>query len=133
MEKEFNYGVKVKLIKPFSVIRETLERLGIVNHRKKELYPSCYILHKKEQYYIIHFKNLLKLDGKKVDNFDSADENREKSIALLLEKWGLIEILEKEKVQNLEPQFIYILPFDLRGEYQVVQKYQIGGKSKKVY
>lgn len=133
MEKEFNYGIKVKPIKPFSVIRETLERLGIVNHRKKELYPSCYILHKKEQYYIIHFKNLLKLDGKKVDNFDAADENREKSIALLLEKWGLVEILDKTKVQNFEPQFIYILPFDLRGEYQVVQKYQIGGKGKKVY
>jgi hypothetical protein len=122
-------GVEVELKSSFSVIRESLERLGIVNDKNKEVYPSCYILHKRGKYYIIHFKNLLKLDGKTVDNFDDKDKLREKSIAVLLEKWGLVEIVYEPFEEGEEPMFIFVLPYEKRKEYTIVHKYNIGVKS----
>lgn len=124
--KPFNYGVEVKLNEPFSVVRETLERMGIANHNKKVLYPSCYLLHKKDKYYVIHFKNLLALDGKPVDNYTESDDCREKSIALLLQKWGLVDIIDLSKYDKLDPMFIFVLPHDKRRDYEIVHKYSIG-------
>lgn len=131
MNSKFSYGVEVNLKASFPVIRETLERVGIANNSKKEVYPSCYLLHKKGKYYVIHFKNLLKLDGKTVTNFDANDKNREDNIALLLEKWGLVEIVNKEQLEKTEPSFIFVLSHDKRNEYKIVHKYQIG--TKKAY
>ena len=128
---KFPYGVECKLKENFSVVRETLERIGIANHKKKEIYPSCYLLHKRDTYYILHFKNLLKLDGKQVENFDENDQDRELNIALLLEKWGLIEIVDKEKVAKVKQSFVFVLPHSKRDEYKVIHKYQIGIRKTK--
>jgi hypothetical protein len=52
------YGVEVKLVSDFLVIKETLERIGIANRKTQVITPSVYILHKQGKYYIIHFKEL---------------------------------------------------------------------------
>ena len=123
-------GVQIELLKPFAVVRESLERLGIINHKRKEIYPSCYILHKQGKYYIIHFKNLLKLDGKFVENFTIKDYNRECSIAVLLEKWGLVKLVDHPKYDQ---EFIFVLPYNDREKYEIVHKYSIGTKKKDFY
>ena len=42
----------------FLKVRETLTRIGVASRKEKKLYQSCHILHKKGQYYIVHFKEL---------------------------------------------------------------------------
>ena len=49
----------------FLKIRETLSRIGVASRKDKILYQSCHILHKQGKYYIVHFKELFLLDGKK--------------------------------------------------------------------
>ena len=59
--------VEIKLKQPddFLKVRETLSRIGIASKKDKKLYQSCHILHKQGRYFIVHFKELFGLDGKK--------------------------------------------------------------------
>jgi len=52
-----NKMVEVTLGEPddFLKVRETLTRIGVASRREHKLYQSCHILHKKGQYYIVHF------------------------------------------------------------------------------
>jgi hypothetical protein len=60
----------------FLKIKETLTRIGIASRREKRLYQSCHILHKRNKYYIVHFKELFLLDGKHADfTEDDASED----------------------------------------------------------
>ena len=49
----------------FLKIRETLTRIGVASRKERKLYQSCHILHKQGRYFIVHFKELFLLDGKK--------------------------------------------------------------------
>ena len=51
----------------FLKVRETLSRIGVASRKEKKLYQSCHILHKQGRYYIVHFKELFALDGKKTN------------------------------------------------------------------
>ena len=51
----------------FLKIRETLSRIGVASRKERKLYQSCHILHKQGRYYIVHFKELFALDGKKTN------------------------------------------------------------------
>ena len=77
----------------FSIIRETLSRIGV--KKKNNLFQSAHILHKKGKYYIVHFKQLLELDGIET-NYDETDSYRLKKIIYLLCKWDLLEVVEPE-------------------------------------
>ena len=84
--------VEIRLKHPddFLKIRETLSRIGIASKREKKLYQSCHILHKQGKYYLVHFKELFKLDGKPSDFYESeTDMARRNSIANLISEWGL--------------------------------------------
>ena len=61
--------LEVRLNEPddFLKVRETLSRIGVASRREKKLYQSCHILHKQGKYYIVHFKELFALDGKKTN------------------------------------------------------------------
>ena len=61
--------VEVGLKEPddFLKVRETLTRIGVASRKEKKLYQSCHILHKQGRYYIVHFKELFALDGKKAN------------------------------------------------------------------
>ena len=71
----------------FLKVRETLTRIGVASRRDKKLFQSCHILHKQGRYFIVHFKELFLLDGKK-SNFESNDLERRNTIATLLSDWG---------------------------------------------
>ena len=64
-----NSMLEITLNEPddFLKVRETLTRIGIASRKDQKLYQSCHILHKQGRYFIVHFKELFLLDGKKSD------------------------------------------------------------------
>jgi hypothetical protein len=113
----------------FLKVKETLTRIGVASRKEQALYQSCHILHKQGKYYIVHFKELFMLDGKPA-NFSDDDKGRRNTIAALLEEWGLIKIVDTERVNEtkLPLNQIKILPFKEKNEWRLVTKYNIGRK-----
>ena len=81
----------------FLKVRETLTRIGVASRKEKKLYQSCHILHKQGRYFIVHFKELFALDGKRA-NLTVNDVQRSNRITRLLADWGLITVLSKRKL-----------------------------------
>ena len=86
----------------FLKVRETLTRIGVASRKDKKLYQSCHILHKQGRYFIVHFKELFLLDGKKSD-LEESDIARRNTIAQLMSDWGLITIDNNTKLDPLAP------------------------------
>jgi len=120
----------------FLKVRETLTRIGVASKKDQTLYQSCHILHKRGQYYIVHFKELFALDGKPTDITEN-DLSRRNAIVKLLQDWGLIGVVKKEQIENPPPIFlsqIKILSHKEKNDWQLVPKYNIGGsKSRPSY
>ena len=121
--------VKLKREEDFLKVKETLTRIGIASRKEKKLYQSCHILHKRGKYYIVHFKELFLLDGKQSD-FTDEDRGRRNAIALLLEEWGLLSVVDADKYQEPRAKIssIRILPFKEKDEWELESKYTIGKK-----
>tara|TARA_Y100000361_G_scaffold121154_1_gene112992 strand:+ start:255 stop:683 length:429 start_codon:yes stop_codon:yes gene_type:complete len=122
--------VEVNLKEPddFLKVRETLTRIGVASRKEKKLYQSCHILHKKGQYYIVHFKELFALDGKKA-NLSENDVQRRNRIIKLLSDWGLVEIIKEDSVQNAAPlSQIKVIAYKEKGDWSLESKYNIGKK-----
>ena len=64
--------IKLKNPEDFLKVKETLTRMGIANNKDKVLYQSCHILQKQGKYYIVHFKEMLRMDGRQVDKIGRA-------------------------------------------------------------
>jgi hypothetical protein len=113
----------------FLKIKETLTRIGVASSKLKTLYQSCHILHKRGKYYVVHFKELFKLDGKPTD-IDENDIRRRNAIALLLEDWNLLKIVNKEKAAafSISLNQIKVLPFKDKKTWTLSPKYNIGKK-----
>ena len=125
-----NDMVEVNLKEPddFLKVRETLTRIGVASRKEKKLYQSCHILHKKGQYYIVHFKELFALDGKKA-NLSENDVQRRNRIIKLLSDWGLIEIVKENLIKDAAPlSQIKVIAFKEKGEWSLESKYNIGKK-----
>ena len=122
--------VEVTLGEPddFLKVRETLTRIGVASRKEKKIYQSCHILHKQGKYYIVHFKELFALDGKKT-NLSSNDVQRRNRIIQLLSDWGLIKIADSTKVTDLAPlNQIKVLAFKEKDDWTLESKYNIGRK-----
>ena len=124
--------VEVTLNEPddFLKVRETLTRIGVASRKEKKIYQSCHILHKQGRYFIVHFKELFALDGKQT-NFSSNDLQRRNRIAQLLSDWGLIGIVDGEKIEDLAPlNQIKVLSFKDKSDWTLESKYNIGRKKQ---
>ena len=124
--------VEVVLKEPddFLKVRETLTRIGVASRKEKKLYQSCHILHKQGRYYIVHFKELFALDGKKA-NLSLNDVQRRNRIVHLLSDWGLITISAKESIADVAPlSQIKVLAYKEKGEWTLESKYNIGKKKE---
>ena len=121
--------VKLKQEDDFLKVRETLTRIGVSSRKDKILYQSCHILHKQGKYYILHFKELFKLDGKPTDITEN-DIQRRNAIARLLEEWGLVKVSNPELMgDNIAPLHqIKIISHKEKDEWNLVPKYNIGKK-----
>ncbi len=110
----------------FLKVRETLTRIGVASRKDKKLFQSCHILHKQGRYFIVHFKELFLLDGKK-SNLEENDIARRNTIATLMSDWGLITI---ENASAAKPQAplrqIKIISYKDKDLWDLCPKYNIG-------
>ena len=131
MERVVDEFVEIELNNPddFLKIKETLTRIGVASRKGKTLYQSCHILHKRQKYYITHFKELFILDGRE-SNFTDDDKARRNTIVNLLAEWGLVIVLDESKIQTPVAPLsnIKVLPFKYKNEWDLRSKYTIGRK-----
>ena len=112
----------------FLKVRETLTRIGIASRKEKKLFQSCHILHKQGRYFIVHFKELFLLDGKKA-TLEESDLARRNTIATLLSDWGLVNIIDATQAKDKAPlRQIKVVSFREKSEWELCQKYNIGVK-----
>ena len=112
----------------FLKVRETLTRIGVASRKDNKLYQSCHILHKQGRYFIVHFKELFLLDGKK-SNLEENDIARRNTIATLMSDWGLVTIENKELAVPLAPlRQIKIISYKDKDQWELCPKYNIGNK-----
>ena len=124
--------IEVTLNEPddFLKVRETLTRIGVASRKEKKIYQSCHILHKQGRYFIVHFKELFALDGKHA-NLTVNDVQRRNRIIQLLTDWGLITVLNPDKITDIAPlNQIKVLAYKEKGEWVLETKYNIGKKKK---
>ena len=111
----------------FLKVRETLTRIGVASRKDHKLYQSCHILHKQGRYFIVHFKELFMLDGKK-SNLEENDVARRNTIATLLSDWGLIDFVRKEELLVAPLRQIKIISYRDKDQWELCPKYNIGNK-----
>lgn len=122
----------------FLKVKETLTRIGVASKKDKTLYQSCHILHKRDKitkqsrYYIVHFKELFKLDGKPTQITED-DIARRNTIANILAEWKLVNLVDKTKsITPAAPiSTIKIVPHKEKVEWKLEAKYNIGSAKKK--
>lgn len=114
----------------FLKVRETLTRIGIASRKDNKLYQSCHILHKQGRYFIVHFKELFALDGKE-SNITASDIERRNAIALLLQDWDLLKLVNKLSTDTASIlSQIKVVSYKEKNEWELVPKYNIGQKRK---
>ena len=127
-----NDMVEVTLREPddFLKVRETLTRIGVASRKEKKLYQSCHILHKQGRYFIVHFKELFALDGKRA-NLSINDVQRRNRIVQLLSDWGLVYISARETIADVAPlSQIKVLSYKEKSDWTLESKYNIGKKKE---
>ena len=118
--------VTIKQPDDFLKVRETLSRIGVASRKEKKLYQSCHILHKQGKYYIVHFKELFALDGKKT-NLSENDIARRNTVVNLLNDWGLVYV--DDAVEPAAPlSQIKVISFREKNDWMLETKYNIGKK-----
>ena len=113
----------------FLKVRETLSGIGVASRKEKTLFQSCHILHKQGKYYIVHFKELIALDGKDT-NLSENDIARRNTIANLLSDWGLVNVVSKSDVESAPLSQIKVISFKEKNEWKLETKYNIGKKKE---
>jgi len=139
MSNVTNDLIEIKLAAPddFLKVKETLTRIGVASKKDKTLFQSCHILHKRDKdtkesrYYIVHFKELFKLDGKPT-TITEEDLARRNTIANILAEWGLVSLLDKTKSASpVAPiSSIKIVAHKDKTNWRLEAKYNIGTNKK---
>ena len=133
MEPEYQWSpdkmVEILLSEPddFLKVRETLTRIGVASRKEQKLYQSCHILHKQGKYYIVHFKELFALDGKRA-NLSVNDVQRRNRIIQLLSDWGLVTTVVDEPLDIAPLNQIKVISYKEKGNWILETKYNIGKK-----
>ena len=133
IEPEYDWSpnkmIEVSLAEPddFLKVRETLTRIGVASRKEKKLYQSCHILHKQGKYFIVHFKELFALDGKRA-NLTQNDVQRRNRIIQLLSDWGLITTVEEKKLDIAPLNQIKVISYKEKSDWTLETKYNIGKK-----
>lgn len=121
---DVDLGIKVELKVEEAVIHETLERIGVVNKKKKLIFPSCYLRQLEDgRFSIVHFKELFVLQDKP-STFNKLDVLRRSTIVFFLQKWGLISVCNSADIQNILTKKIDVVPHKDKRDYTVVHKFK---------
>ena len=125
--ENFN-GDENKMSSSFMLVKEVLTRIGYLRNNK--IYQTAHILKKRGKYYICHFKQLFQLDGLN-STIDENDMKRLHKIAFLLNKWGMIKIIDSKIIDEAQKEennvYINIVPSEKikSGEVVRVKKYDL--------
>ena len=111
----------------FLKVRETLTRIGVASRKEQKLFQSCHILHKQGRYFIVHFKELFLLDGKR-SNLEENDILRRNTISQLLSDWGLVKLVKLNTLQCAPLRQIKIISHKEKNDWELLPKYNIGNK-----
>lgn len=130
-------GVKVEFFNngvTFPSVMETLTRIGIKT-KNNELIQTAHILHKRNEYYIMHFKEMFLLDGKDAD-LTVDDIARRNKIISMLEEWHrftyqnnprqIVEEINYEKRRSLKEHILTVIPLKHKNDFILKSKYTIG-------
>lgn len=124
--------IEVRLLESdnFLLVKETLTRIGVASKKDNTLYQSCHILHKQGRYFIVHFKEMFLLDGKRHTDFSENDIARRNTITKLLEEWDLIEVVEPTKIETptIPISHLKIVSFKDKKNWTLLPKYNIGNR-----
>lgn len=126
---DIGLGVELELDEPdsFLKVKETLTRIGICSNRTKTLFQTCNILHKRGKYYLMHFKEMFKLDGKE-STLSEEDIERRDTIAVLLKDWGLVKLKQEVSSNSGAMKQLKVLPYSDKANWTLATKYSIGTK-----
>jgi hypothetical protein len=120
-------GVKIYLNEKedFLKIKETLTRVGVLEGTT--LNQTCYILHKKGEYAIMHHLEMRALDGYDVD-LDAESTGHRNTVAYLLDNWGLLEVEDPRAISTprAERGAVTVVAYKNKAQYQLRPLYEIG-------
>lgn len=85
-----------------------VKSIGMMNESQSKLCQTCHVFKKRGKIYVVHFKQLLALDGKQVELSD-ADLKRTKYIAQSLEKDGFVKVVNPVREIELKGLQLSIL------------------------
>lgn len=119
----------------FLRVRETLSRIGVVKTNAEDgtkmLYQACNILFKQGKYYIVHFKHMFLLDGAfKQTVLSEEDVHRMQYVAYLLETWGMVKRIGRNRGKFVEKAVIRAINYKDREKYVLKQSYNMSSKMK---
>lgn len=129
-----NKMVEVELlgVEGFLKVKETLTRIGLSSRTEKVLTQSAHILHRRGQYYICHFKEMLALDGLRTDLTED-DIGRRNRIVQMLAEWGLVKVISTDNMLPMgSPNVVEVIKYSEKGEWELRKKYTIGVQRNKV-
>lgn len=115
--------IEVTLLKEFVLIKETLERIGIANIKRKVITPTCYLIFENGKYYISHFKLLLSKE-KNNELISEKDINRQNAIISMLKNWNMIDIIDDSIYQEPLKEKIFVLSFKNKNDYKINHKFE---------
>lgn len=109
----------------FLKVKETLTRIGVASKKENKLYQSVHILHKRGRFFLVHFKELFIIDNKQ-SSLTYGDIARRNMIAVLLEDWQLVKIINRPSIDKNDISSIKIISYKDKDKWVLVPKYNLG-------
>lgn len=113
----------------FLQIAETLTRIGLIKRQnnKATLYQTACLLHKQGHYYIAHFKQMYRFDGRTENTMSDEDTQRLFNIVNLLSSWNMIKPLKGTPAYDAAIKTV-VVKHSEKNKFEFVKPYNIGGK-----
>lgn len=108
----------------FLKVRETLTRIGETG-QNMTLFQTCFVLHKRQRYFIVHYREMLALDGRDVDVSDSDKRHRD-SVVLLLSQWTGLNVRPLRTPENTKIEGVKVIHHDEKEDWKLIPRYIIG-------
>lgn len=112
----------------FSLVIETLTRMGIADHESRTLEQLCHILHKRGRYRIMHHKELVWFNAGESFELEREDRLSRDRVVSLLSTWGLISIIDDSFQHPRINASVEVVRHAEKNDWTLVAKCQVGRK-----
>jgi hypothetical protein len=119
--------IRLKAPEDFLKVKETLERVGLTKRDSNVLCQLCHILHKRGKYYVVHYKQMLQLDGHEAVMSED-DVGKLNKIVSLLSDWKLCMVVKPESIKepSASMKHIKVISHVDREKWRLVSNYSVG-------